>query len=207
MPTQDVLDLLLAEAGLIWGEQEHGLLGDNTVLAVARTVDGRLATRAGCRELSDDSQPLTSGCVSFLVPDSLPERSIPAELMLRHHDDAGWLTDRAPADWSPKRWQDLLGGGLGPWAALTDAGGVVTLCHSARLSAIGAEAGVRTELTHRGRGLAAVVVTGWAVQLRERRIPLYYSASDGNSASLRAATTLGLTPLGRLWRVFVDTPA
>lgn len=206
MPAQDDLDLLLAEAALIWGEDQHGLLGDDTVLAVARSVDGRVATRAGSGELTGDTQPLTAGCVSFLVPDNMPQLSIPADLTLRQSDGSGWLADHRPADWSGGQWQELLDGRLGPWASLTDRTGVVALCHSARLSPLGAEAGVRTEATHRGRGLAGLVLAGWAGQLRERRIPLYYSASDSNAASLRVAAKLGLAPIGRLWRVFTDTP-
>lgn len=206
MPTQDDLALLLLEAGLIWGEDEHGVLGDDTVFAVARTGDGRLAVRPGGCELADGVPPSTSGCRSFLVPDQLPEPSVPDPLRLHSADQSGWLGDHQPADWPRHEWQELLAGRRGPCAAVTDSAGIVALCHSARLSPLGAEAGVRTEPDRRGQGLAAVVVARWAAQLRNRRIPLFYSASDGNAASLRVADKMGLTPIGRLWRIFLDTP-
>jgi hypothetical protein len=76
------------------------------------------------------------------------------------------------------------------------AGAIVSLCHSARSTRVAAEAGVETAPAYRGRGLAAVVVAGWAtVVSAEGRVPIY-STQWSNHASRAVASKLGLVAFG-----------
>ncbi|WP_052590507.1 GNAT family N-acetyltransferase [Luteipulveratus mongoliensis] len=199
----DDLGLLLAEAGVIWDEDTDGLLLGDTVLVTARTTDGRLGTRPGAAALPDGGGSATSSCVSYLI-NEIAAPPLPSGLSIRTDDDNAWLATRRPADWEPDEWLDLLAGTLGPWAIVTDAHGVASLCFSARLNPRGAEAGVRTAEQYRGHGLASITTAAWAEQLHDRRIPLFYSTSESNPSSQRVAARLGLHPLGRLWRVYVE---
>ena len=58
-------------------------------------------------------------------------------------------------NWEQEEWNQLLDGELGPWAFVVDGDRVVSMCHSARLVDIGAEAGTWTDEDYRGRGYAA----------------------------------------------------
>ena len=126
---------------------------------------------------------------------------MPAAYELRINDPDGWLARRRPPEWEPAEWADLLAGRLGPWAVLSRNDEVASLCHSARLTSAGAEAGVFTAEGHRGRGLGRTVTAAWAPQLRDWGIPLFYSHAEDNEASRRVAEGLGLRALGRLWFV------
>jgi hypothetical protein len=80
--------------------------------------------------------------------------------------------------------------------ARNSAGEVVAICHSARSTAEAAEAGVETARDYRGRGLAGIVVFGWASAVRaEGRLPIY-STQWTNQASRAVARKLGLIPFG-----------
>ena len=94
-----------------------------------------------------------------------------------------------------------MAGRLGPWAVVSDESGVASICHSSRLTPAGAEAGVYTAASHRGRGLARLATAAWACQLWDRGVPAFYSHADDNAASQRVAEALGLRLLGRLWFV------
>ena len=196
--------LLLVEAGLIRGEDAAGLV-TGTVVAVTRTEGGVVAARPGDTQPAPGGRTTASGCVSYLF-DRLPEVvAVPSGLDLRTADD-GWLSSRRPPEWEVGEWADLLAGTLGPWAMLTDAAGVVSLCHSARLTTAGAEAGVFTAASHRGRGLAKVVTAAWARLAWDRRAPLFYSHAEDNAASRQVAEGLGLRRLGRVWFVSRSEP-
>lgn len=109
------------------------------------------------------------------------------------------LQPPAEANWSPGEWQELLAGDLGPWALALDGDDVVAICHSARVSGQGAEAGVRTSPEYRRRGHAAATTAAWAALVYESgRLP-FYSTSADNLASQAVAARLGLLPLGWLW--------
>jgi GNAT superfamily N-acetyltransferase len=196
--------LLLVEAGLIRGEDATGLV-TGTVAAVTRTEGGVVAARPGDTQPAPGGRTTTSGCVSYLF-DRLPEGvAVPSGLGLRTTDD-GWLASHRPPEWEVGEWADLLTGKLGPWAMLTDAAGVVSLCHSARLTGGGAEAGVFTATPHRGRGLAKVVTSAWARLAWDRQVPLFYSHAEDNGASRRVAEGLGLRRLERVWFVSRSEP-
>jgi len=80
--------------------------------------------------------------------------------------------------------------------ARNSSGEVVSVCHSARATAGGAEAGVETAPGYRGRGLAGAVVLVWAhAVLADGRVPLY-STQWTNHASRAVARKLGLIAYG-----------
>jgi predicted GNAT family acetyltransferase len=84
-------------------------------------------------------------------------------------------------------------------------GEVVSICHCARLSDRGAEAGVWTDAKYRGRGLAAAVTAAWASLLAGSGRTLFYSTSAENVSSQRVAARLGLREIGWMWKVFRRT--
>lgn len=81
-----------------------------------------------------------------------------------------------------------------PVVAAFDGDRPVSVCCAARTTQRVQEAGVDTLPTYRGRGLAPVVVSAWARQVREHGIIPLYSTSWDNRSSLSVATTLGLVP-------------
>ncbi|HEX7036126.1 MAG TPA: GNAT family N-acetyltransferase [Pseudomonadales bacterium] len=101
----------------------------------------------------------------------------------------------------------LLRGGLEAWlpdvghrqpmVAMLQSGRAVAICASVRISAASHEAGVETLPSHRRRGFAAAVVSGWAHAARRRGVDtLFYSTSWDNVASQGVARRLGLTLIG-----------
>jgi hypothetical protein len=83
-----------------------------------------------------------------------------------------------------------------PFVALVQDGCAVSVCCSARITTTADEAGVETAEAFRGNGYAPIVVTAWAVAVRELgRMPLY-STSWQNTASRSVATKLGLVQYG-----------
>lgn len=106
-----------------------------------------------------------------------------------------------PANWEAEEWEQLLEGELGPWAMAVVEAEVASLCHSARLTAAAAEAGVWTDPAHRGAGLAAAVTGAWAAQFEGDGRVLFYSTSAENVSSQRVAARLGIRCVGWLWKV------
>jgi RimJ/RimL family protein N-acetyltransferase len=194
----DGCSLLLVEAGIIRGETAEGLVR-GAVLATARSVDGSVGSRPGDVQLVQGDTTTASAAVCYLIDRPPAPSTIPSGYELRTADSDGWLASRRPPEWEAGEWVELLTGQLGPWAMLTDEHGVASLCHSARLTTAGAEAGVFTAARHRGRGLARTVTAAWADQLWDRDTPLFYSHADDNISSRRVAEGLDLRPLGRLW--------
>jgi len=83
-----------------------------------------------------------------------------------------------------------------PFMAVIEDGAAVSLCHSARLTARAAEAGVETLEAYRGRGYASIVAVGWAHAIQATdRIPLYSTSWD-NLASQAVARRLRLIHYG-----------
>lgn len=80
--------------------------------------------------------------------------------------------------------------------ARNEDGEAVAICHSARSTPAGTEAGLETAVEYRRRGLGAAVVAVWAAAVRaEGRIPLY-STEWSNVASRGVARKLGLIMYG-----------
>lgn len=103
--------------------------------------------------------------------------------------------------WEPHEWRALLDGTLGPWAMAEVSDQIVSICFSPRLTRVAAEAGVRTEPEHRGRGHAAAVTAAWASLVMATGRHAFYSTSADNMSSQRVAARLGLRPIGWIWQV------
>ena len=87
-----------------------------------------------------------------------------------------------------------------PWVLVMHDGGIAALCQTARLSNLGAEAGVITAPTYRRRGFGALVTRAWAAHPDLNGRTLYYSTSHANLASRALARTLGLAQPAEDWR-------
>jgi hypothetical protein len=88
-----------------------------------------------------------------------------------------------------------------PWCMARVAGDVASVAFAARISEVGAELGVATVKSLRGRGYAAAAVAGWSglptLQSRE----LFYSVDGSNVSSQRVVARLGLRSLGASLRL------
>jgi RimJ/RimL family protein N-acetyltransferase len=137
---------------------------------------------------------------SYVIP---PGTAFPSDVpIVRSSDkDAEDLRNLSPlrGGWSDGEWKLLIDGALGPWAMAISDSEIVSICHCARLSERGAEAGVWTDADHRGRGYAAAVTAAWASLLEASGRTLFYSTSAKNVSSQRVAARLGLRPIGWLW--------
>lgn len=105
------------------------------------------------------------------------------------------------ANWSADEWRELIDGTLGPWAMAVDERRVVAICHSARLTDRGAEAGLWTAVEHRGRGIGAAVTAAWAGLFDPSERHLFYSTSADNFSSQNVARRLSLRPIGWTWQL------
>ncbi|MFD0478137.1 GNAT family N-acetyltransferase [Nonomuraea thailandensis] len=154
-----------------------------------------------CRALLGGDQVTVSGGPSYLV--SPPVRADVAVDVLRSGSAEHVRLVRSlprPASWEPDEWAELTSGTAGsPWAMVAEDGQVVSICHSARLTPLGAEAGTWTSPAHRGRGYAAATTSAWADQLPG--VHLFYSTSADNHSSQRVAQRLRLRPLGWFWHL------
>ena len=83
-----------------------------------------------------------------------------------------------------------------PWCAALDAGTVVSIACTARLSSIGAEVGVATVPASRGRGFAAAATVEWASLPSLEGHVLFYSTNAENISSQRVADRLELQFVG-----------
>ena len=125
---------------------------------------------------------------AFVFPNPLPVAPVAAEVLgdarrARTVPELSWVRDVTPAE-RPAT------------VVRSSSGEVVSVCHSARATDAGAEAGVETANRHRGRGLAGAVVAAWATAiLAEGRLPLY-STQWTNRASRGVARKLGLIQYG-----------
>ncbi|MFB4264504.1 GNAT family N-acetyltransferase [Nonomuraea sp. GTA35] len=156
---------------------------------------------AACRALLGGEKVKVSGGPSYLV--TPPLRAGLAVEVLRSDSAEHLHLVRSlprPGSWEPDEWAELTSGRAGaPWAMVAEDGQVVSICHSARLTRLGAEAGTWTSPACRGRGYAAATTSAWADQLPG--IHLFYSASADNHSSQRVAQRLRLRPLGWFWHL------
>ena len=144
---------------------------------------------------------LTSG-PSYYVEPPLSSSTDMTILVCTKPDDVRRLGDARPDSWEPEEWRELLAGGLGPWVMLADDERVVSICHTPRATATGAEAGTWTEPECRGHGHAAAATAEWANLAAGGPVRhLFYSTSRDNRSSQRVAQRLGLHELGWLWKL------
>ncbi|MEV0820137.1 GNAT family N-acetyltransferase [Nonomuraea rubra] len=215
----------LDERGRLPGPEDMviGVAAGGLTAAVARDVPDDLAERllslitpatpappdlatppsvlAACRALLGGERVTISGGPTYLVTPPVPA---PVAVDVLRSDSASHVhlvrSLPRPESWEPDEWAKLTGLSAGvPWAMVAEDGRVVSICHSARLTPLGAEAGTWTSPPYRGRGYAAATTSAWADQLPG--IHLFYSTSADNHSSQRVARRLALRPLGRLWHL------
>jgi hypothetical protein len=123
--------------------------------------------------------------------------------IVRSSDQSGRPRERIPegSGWREDEWDDLLDGKLGPWAMAIVGERVVSICHSARMSDRGAEAGTRTDPSSRGRGYAAATTAAWSGLFAGSGKTLFYSTDGNNRSSQRVAERLSLPLIGWLWKL------
>ncbi len=90
---------------------------------------------------------------------------------------------------------------IGPVTAAVVNGSAVSICYCARLSPLGAEAGVETLDAMRGRGYATTAVAAWATAVRRGGPLPLYSTSWENVASQRVAEKVGAVCYGEDWEI------
>ena len=90
---------------------------------------------------------------------------------------------------------------IGPVTAAVVGSNAVSICYCARLSPLGAEAGVQTLEPMRGKGHATNAVAAWAAAIRRQGLLPLYSASWENVASQRVANKLGMACYGEDWEI------
>lgn len=103
--------------------------------------------------------------------------------------------------WTECGWSALANGADGPWAMVLTGGRVSSICHTARDSPAGVEAGTWTDPAFRGRGFAAAATAAWAGLPALAGRPAFYSTTADNLSSQRVAERLRLRRLGELWTV------
>jgi hypothetical protein len=188
--------------------------GEEHLVAFARKLPDGLVTEldaaalpqsiARCVEILErEFGPVeVSSGPSYVIP---PGLSFPSNVPIFRSGDEGAETLRElnprRGGWSAEEWDQLIDGALGPWAMAVSAGEVVSICHCARLSERGAEAGVWTDADHRGRGYAAAVTAAWGPLLDRGGRTLFYSTSSENVSSQRVASQLGLRRIGWMRRL------
>ncbi|MEX2158019.1 MAG: GNAT family N-acetyltransferase [Dehalococcoidia bacterium] len=162
------------------------------------------ASIARCEQLLTDSLgpvELSSG-PGYVIPPTTAFESA-AVIVSSDGGSAKSLRDQIPerAGWTVEDWDLLLDGSLGPWAFATIGDRIISICHSARLTDRGAEAGLWTHPKFRGQGHAAAATAAWASLLAPSGRRLFYSTSAGNLSSQRVAARLYLHPIGWLWKL------
>ncbi|MEV4798666.1 GNAT family protein [Nonomuraea sp. NPDC049421] len=187
--------LTAAVAGHLPDELAERLLG------VVSSGGGRFPeVLATCRAMLGGDRVTLSEGVSYVLEG--PVRfDVPVEVVTSASEaHARLVRPLRPAEWAPDEWDELVAGGEGaPWAMIVENGEVVSICHTARNTPGGAEAGTWTSPAHRGRGHAAATTAAWASLLPGVR--LYYSTSADNRSSQRVAERLGLRLIGHLWKL------
>lgn len=174
-------------------DQRAGLqeaLSCEPVIGDLGEMERRPPVLSGIRALLAQERPTSAEYrgPAFLFPDPLSLVTGSAELLrdsrsARTVPELAWVRAVTPAEHPLS-------------VARNSCGEVVSVCHSARATAGGAEAGVETAPDYRGRGLAGAVVLGWAAAVRaEGRLPSY-STQWTNHASRAVARKLGLILYG-----------
>ncbi len=157
-----------------------------------------------CKQLLADALGVveSSGGPSYVIP---PGTSFVSGAALLRSDDEHkerlQAQDLDRLNWTAEEWRQLLDGELGPWVFVMEADRVVSMCHTARLTDRGAEAGTWTDPHVRGRGYAAAATAAWASLLEPSGRHLFYSTSADNLSSQRVAARLDLPLIGWMWRI------
>jgi len=88
-----------------------------------------------------------------------------------------------------------------PWCIALQDGEIASVVETVRMGPRGAEAGVNTVPTLRGRGFAAAATAGWAALPSLRGRTLFYSTAVSNLSSQRVSQRLGLHFIGATFSI------
>ena len=164
---------------------------------------------ARCKQLLESAlgEVESSGGPSYVVP---PETSFESGAALLRSDDEHKerlrTQDLERLNWTAEEWRHLVRGDLGPWAFIMNGDRVASICHTARLTERGAEAGVWTDPDVLGRGYAAAATAAWASLFAPGDRHLFYSTGADNLSSQRVAARLNLPLIGWIWRLSSHEP-
>ncbi|GAA2211090.1 GNAT family N-acetyltransferase [Nonomuraea monospora] len=154
-----------------------------------------------CRDLLGGERVSVTGGPTYLATPPL-HTTVAADVLRSDSPEHVQLARSLPrpSSWEPDEWDKLTTCSAGtPWAMVAEDGQVVSICHSARRTPLGAEAGTWTSPPYRGRGYAAATTAAWAGMLPGMHV--FYSTSADNHSSQRVAQRLGLRPLGWFWHL------
>jgi hypothetical protein len=158
--------------------------------AAPRYLDGYLAVLAGHRPVARHNLSLI-----YELPHSLPYTGH-VRLIDSDCAEARDLTQCLSIDGMPKGLSELgfcnVSHFWPPWSVAVVDGEIASIAFAARLSDAGAEIGVTTVRSFRGRGFAAAVTAGWSSLPSLRSQTLFYSTDQKNISSQRVAARLGL---------------
>lgn len=123
-----------------------------------------------------------------------------AQLVSSGTDEADALLDRLVEQGMPEELEALgfvdVREFWAPWCVALCGDDIASIAFSARLAPAGAETGVATAPSFRGRGFAAAATAGWAVLPALRGRSLFYGTHRANRSSHRVAERLGRRFLG-----------
>ncbi|HEY0650262.1 hypothetical protein [Phenylobacterium sp.] len=133
------------------------------------------------------------------LPHGLPVAGA-ADVVVSGTRDGQALLDQLAQDGVPSHLADAGFASIAdfwpPWCAVMDGGEIAAMCFAARLTDLGAAAGVYTFPAWRGRGLAGVATAAWSSHPDLADLELGYSTLMSNTASQRVAARLGLPRIG-----------
>ena len=189
-------------------------VGQHVPDAVAAAVEAAVAAgpppedREERTSSIDECERLLAEAVGGVVVSSGPGYVIPpgtrfessARVRTSADPDVPALHDPPPVwGWTSVEWDRLLEGRLAPWAMAFVDGRVASLCHSARFTDRGAEAGLWTDPPFRGQGHGAAATAAWASLPALGQRVRFYSTSTDNLSSQAVAARLGLRRIGWMW--------
>jgi hypothetical protein len=154
--------------------------------------------------LSDERPAAVSTALIYQLPNGLRYEH-PAAIVRGDSDEGrqmlAGLADRGMPDYMQTAGFKGAGDFWEPWCVALDLGEIAAMAFAARLGVSGAELGVYTFPTYRGRGLAAAVTAAWSSMPSLSQHALFYSTSKSNRSSQRVTARLGLRLIGTSVRI------
>lgn len=186
--------LIRSAAGCAWAV--HARMSDELaaeLVAIAReeppTLEFQIAPLHTQRYMALAGESVNAG-PAFIFPNAVPT-----------HPDIATVTELSQLEKHFRGWTAEELPGCGPILAVMQEGHAVSVCFSARRSALAAEAGLETAAAFRGKGFGPRVAAAWGEATRTAgRFPIY-STSWGNHASLAVARKLNLETCASDWSV------
>jgi Acetyltransferase (GNAT) domain len=156
-------------------------------------------------ELLSGGQPATvSSALIYQLPNGVRYEH-PAAIVRGDSDEGrqmlARLADRGMPDYMQTAGFKGAGDFWEPWCVALDNTEIAAMAFAARLGASGAELGVYTFPTYRGRGLAAAVTAAWSSMPALDQHALFYSTLKSNQSSQHVTARLGLRLIGTSVRI------